>query len=277
MNDIARRISYVFLCIFPLLVGISAGMRDLRIPGVYQALGVVLFLSIVIAAWFVGGRAIKSGADARRRFALAGTLLIAPWAVISLLWIGLATPWDATAAENEMRYLILLFGSIAVTSGFIVVERLLSEAGERFYSTLGFAANILAGAAYLVWTSFQMGAHAEQVRDGQMSPAIVALSNVFDILLFVACVLTYFSTAAFAASFGQTKWLKRGAVRAYIIMSFVALLFIGLRGISFPDPTAGSTPWYTNLGFIAGIPAVPWIMPFLLGVVLLRCASDEQL
>jgi hypothetical protein len=277
MNDIARRISYVFLCIFPLLVGISAGMRDLRIPGVYQALGVVLFLSIVIAAWFVGGRAIKSGADARRRFALAGTLLIAPWAVISLLWIGLATPWDATAAENEMRYLILLFGSIAVTSGFIVVERLLSEAGERFYSTLGFAANILAGAAYLVWTSFQMGAHAEQVRDGQMSPAIVALSNVFDILLFVACVLTYFSTAAFAASFGQTKWLKRGAVRAYIIMSFVALLFIGLRGISFPDPTAGSTPWYTNLGFIAGIPAVPWIMPFLLGVVLLRRASDEQL
>jgi hypothetical protein len=277
MNNIVRRFSYIFLCLFPLLAGIFAGVRELRIFGVYQAIGGVLFLSIIIAAWLLGGRAIKSGADVERRFALAGGLLIAPWAVISLLWVGLGTPWDATPAENEMRYLVLLFGAIAVTFGFIVVERLLSEAGERFYSTLGLAANILAGAAYLIWTSFQIGAYVEKVRDGQMSPAVVALSNVFDVLLFVACVLTYSATAAFAASFGQTKWLKRGAVRAFVITSFVALLFIGLRGLSFPDPTAGSTPWYTNLGFIAGIPAVPWIMPFLLGIVLLRRAGNEPL
>jgi hypothetical protein len=275
--NIIRRVSYVFLCIFPLLAGIFAGVRDLRIHGVYQALGGVLFLSILIAAWLLGGRAIESGAYVEHRFALAGGLLIAPWAVIALLWVGLGTPWDATAAENEMRYLVLLFGSVAVTFGFVVVEKLLNDAGERFYSTLGFAASVLAGAAYLIWTSFQTGAYAEKLRDGQMSPAVVALGNVFDILLFAACVLTYFATAAFAASFGQTKWLKRGAMRAYIITSFVALLFIGLRGLSFPDPAAGSTPWYMNLGFIAGIPAVPWIMPFLLGVVLLKRAGDEPL
>ena len=29
-------------------------------------------------------------------------------------------------------------------------------------------------------------------------------------------------------------------------------------------------------GFIAGIPAVPWIMPYLFGVVLLRRTGDEQ-
>jgi hypothetical protein len=235
MNNISRRISYIFLCIFPLLAGVFVGVRDLRIPGVYQALGGVLFLSIVTATWLLSGREIKSGANADRRFVLAGGLLIAPWAVISLLWVGLGTPWDATPAENEVRYLVLLFGSIVVTFGFIVVERLLSEAGERFYSTLGFAANILAGAAYLVWTCFQIGAYVEKVRDGQMSPAIVTLGNVFDILLFVACVLTYFATTAFAASFGQSKWLKRGATRAYIIPSLVALLFMGLRGLSFPD------------------------------------------
>lgn len=273
--NIIRRGSYIFLCISPLVIGVLAGVRDLRIPGIHQILGGVLFLSIVIAAWLLGGRAIKFGADDGRRFALAGGLLLAPWAVISLLWVGLGTPWDATPAENRMRYLVLLFGSIAVTFAFVVIERLLSEAGERFYSTLGFAANILAGAAYLIWTSFQIGAYVEKVRIGQMSPAVVALSSVFDVLLFAACVLTYFATAAFAASFGQTKWLRRGAARAYIITSFAALLFIGLRGLSFPDPTAGSTPWYINLGFIAGIPAVPWIMPFLLGVVLLRRAGEE--
>ena len=30
-------------------------------------------------------------------------------------------------------------------------------------------------------------------------------------------------------------------------------------------------------GFVAGIPAVPWIMPFLLGVVVLRRAGDERI
>jgi hypothetical protein len=275
MKNITHRLSYVFLCIFPFLVGIFAGVRELRIAGFYQLLGGVLFLTVVMAAWLFGGRAIKFGVDVRSRFALAGSLLIAPWALISLLWVGLGTPWDATPTENQMRYLVLLFGAIVVTSGFIVVERLLNDAGERFYSTLGLAANILAGAAYLIWTTFQIGAYAEKVRDGQMSPAVVALSNVFDILLFVGCVLTYFATMAFAISFGQTKWLKRGAVYAYIITSFVALLFIGLRGLHYPDPNAGSTPWYINLGFIVGIPAIPWIMPFLLGVVLLGRAAEE--
>ena len=56
----------------------------------------------------------------------------------------------------------------------------------------------------------------------------------------------------------------------------IALLFLVMRGLSFPNHTAVSTPWYTSPGFIAGIPAVPWIMPFLLGVVLLRRAGDEQ-
>ena len=40
--------------------------------------------------------------------------------------------------------------------------------------------------------------------------------------------------------------------------------------------TATSAPWYMRPGFIAGIPAVPWIMPCLLGVVLLRSAENEQ-
>lgn len=34
--------------------------------------------------------------------------------------------------------------------------------------------------------------------------------------------------------------------------------------------------WYTIPAFVAGIPAVPWIMPCLFGVVLLRRAGDEQ-
>jgi len=102
------------------------------------------------------------------------------------------------------------------------------------------------------------------------------LGTTLDVILDLGVLLTYLATAAFAASLGKVQWLGRGAARAYIGVSFVALLFLVIRGVAYPDPKALSTPWYTNPGFIVGIPAVPYIMPFLLGVVLLRRAGEEQ-
>lgn len=274
-NSITRRLSYVFLCLVPFLLFPLVGVRALRIPGVYQTIGAVLFAAIVSAAWLLGVRAIK-GPEGRQRLALAGTFLLMPSTLFSLLWIGLASPGEATPVENRMRFLVLVVGSIAITGGFVVLREALHEAGERVYSTLGSAANMLAGAAYLVWMSFTLGMVVVRVQAGQIPPAVRAVYDVYDILLFIACVLTYLTTAAFATSLGRARWLGRGATRAYVIVSFVALLFLMLRGFSYPDLTASSTPWYLRPAFIAGIPAVPWIMPFLLGVVLVRRAGDES-
>jgi len=98
---------------------------------------------------------------------------------------------------------------------------------------------------------------------GEMPAAIVSLRDMLDLLLFVAGFLTYLATAAFAASLGRVQWLGRGAARAFMIVNGVALLFLVMRGLQYPDGRA--TPWYTSPGFIVGIPAVPFIMPFLWG------------
>ena len=276
MDKPRRTMSYAFLCAVPFLaVGLTAA-RALRLPGLYQTIGAVHFAAVCLAAWTLGARAIRAHSQGRQQLACAGALLIAPFALVALLWVGLGAPWDATPTENRMRYLVLLAGSMAVAGGFILLKEALNEAGERLYSTVGFAANIFAGAAYLVWLTLHVGVYVVKVRDGQVPPATVSLVNMVDILLFAACVLTYVTAAAFAASLGRIRWLGRGAARAYVIANVVALLLIVIRGLSFPDPTAGATPWYTRPGFIAGIPAVPWIMPCLLGVVLLRRAGDES-
>jgi hypothetical protein len=275
MNHPMRRVSYVFLCLVPFLAIPLAAVRALRIPGVYQAIGGLLFAAIVISAWPLGLRAIKTGPALSQQQAVAGALLLVPFTLVSLLWVGLAPPWEAPPTENRMRYLVLLVSSIAVAGGFVVLKGVVHEAGERLYSTLGFAANMLAGAAYLIWTSFALGAYVVKLRTGQTPPAVNAMGDVYEILLFIACVLTYLTTAAFAASLGRARWLSRVAARAYVMANFIAFLFIVLRGLSFPDPTTSAEPWYMSPGFIAGIPAVPWIMPFLLGVVLLRRAGDE--
>lgn len=166
--------------------------------------------------------------------------------------------------------------STAIAAGFVILREALSEAGERFYATLGFAAIMLGGPLYLIWNTFAFAAYFGKEHAGEVPAAIVSLNDTLDLLLFVAGFLTYLATATFAASLGRIQWLGRGAARAFMIVNGVALLFLVIRGLQFPDPKALSEPWYTSPGFIVGIPAVPFIMPFLIGVVLLRRAGEEQ-
>ena len=56
MNRTARRIRYTFLCTLPFLDLVVVGVRALRIPGVYQVIGVLLLAVIVIGSWNVGGQ-----------------------------------------------------------------------------------------------------------------------------------------------------------------------------------------------------------------------------
>ena len=273
MQRALSRVSFGFLCLAPFLIFPLAAMRALRVPGIYQTIGGIAFAAVVIAAWALGARCLSSAPKAAQ--AAAGTLLLVPTMLMALLWVGLGTPWDATPAENRMRYVVLLLSAIAVTSGFVMLSEALRQTGEHFYSTLGFAPNLLAGASYLVWASFALSGLVVDPRTGHEQPAAVAISDVFDGLLFIACVLSYLATAAFAAAMGRRGWLNRATARSFVIVSFVLTILLTLRGVSYPDPTAGATPWWTRPGYIAGIPAVPWIIPFLLGVVLLRRAGDE--
>lgn len=271
-----RRMSHVFLCAAPFLAIIAAGVRPLRAQGVHHVIGAVLFTAICIAAWILGARVLKSNAQGRRQLGLAGALLVAPFAIIALMWVGLGPPWEATAAENQMRYLALIVMSCAVAIGFVVLKNALSESGEYFYSTLAFAAIILAGPLYLIVNTFGFGTNVALERTGQIPPMIASLNVVVDTLLSVGAALTYCATAAFATSLRRTEWLGRKAALAFIIVNFVALFCLVIRVLTYPDPAVPGAPWYTGPGFVVSIPAIPFIMPFLLGVVLLRRAGDEQ-
>jgi len=270
-----RRVSYAFLCVVPFLNFAVVGVRAFRIPGVYQAMGLVYFAAMAIAAWTLGARVIIAREERERRWAVAAILLILPSTLASLLWVGLGPPLEATPVENRMRYLVLLISTIAVTSGFAVLEQSLQEAGERFYSPLGHALAMLAGAAYLVWNCFFLGLYVVKARGGQTPAALISLGDSLDALIFIACVLTYLATLTFAVCMGRIRWFRRGTTRAYVIAAMLLLLLIVVKGLSYPDPTAPSAPLYFNLAFLAGIPAAPWIIPYLFGVVLLRRAGDE--
>lgn len=275
MNAI-RRASHVFLCLVPFLSFVVVGVRAFRIPGVYQIAGAACFAAIAVAAWTLSAGAIRADSEDRRLVSLSGILLVTPFALVALLWVGLGGPWQANVAENQMRYLVLIVMATAIAGGFVVLREALCEAGERCYSALGFTAIMLSSPLYLIWNTLFFGIYFGKEHAGHTPDAIVSLGDTLDVLLDLGVVLTYLATAAFAASLGRVRWLERRAARVFIVVSFVALLFLMIRGLQYQDPKALSTPWYTNPGFVVGIPAVPFIMPFLIGVALLRRAGDKQ-
>jgi hypothetical protein len=87
-----RQISYGFLCATPFIAFGAAAARPLRIPGVYQVIGGVLFAAIATAAWTLGARAIRADVRSRRQLALAGTLLLTPFAWLHFSGLGLELP-----------------------------------------------------------------------------------------------------------------------------------------------------------------------------------------
>jgi hypothetical protein len=118
-------------------------------------------------------------------------LLIVPPLLSSLL-AGYGPPDQSAVAQNHFRYLILLFDSIAIAAGLVLLKEALSEAGERFYSTLGFAAVLLASPLYMIWASIPLELLAEKLRAPSMSTSNFAtLIYVSELWLFFGGALLY--------------------------------------------------------------------------------------
>jgi len=271
MKRSLERAGYVFLCILPFLNLAVAGARALR-PA-HWVVGSILFLAIAAAVWSAGARALGPGRRGSGQLALAGVLLILPFAVISLLWVGIGAPFQATLPENQMRFVVLVADSILVTCGFVVLSGALRDAGERLFSTFGLAAGVSAGTAYFICLNISLAQVAMLLR-GDKTPLPRIVSNFYDAVEFFACLMTYLTIAVFASSLGRSRLLGRGAAVAYATASAVLMLLLIVRGFEYPEISGRTAPWYTQPGVIAGIPAIPWLMPTLMGALLLRRAGD---
>jgi hypothetical protein len=240
----------------------------------------VQLTAVSVAGWRLGAWAIRTEGVEGRRLAVAGALLIAPWIPFSLL-PGVGLPQQATETENYLCYGVLLIDGMLMAAGLIVFSEALKEAGERFYSTLGFAATVLAGPLFLIWAMFPLalGGAAAQDRSatGQLPLWFTSLQGLSEILLMSAVVLTYLAAAAFAAALGQTQWLGRTSSRAFAGTSLFAVVCLTtMMAVALPsqDPMAIFKTWYAIPGFVFSIPAVSFMIPSLLGVTLLRRAGD---
>ena len=274
MNRNVRRAGFIFLCALPFLALAIGSARPIRTAGFSRVVGIVLFTAVVVAAWAAWPRGMELKEAGRGKQAIAGTILIAPWAMISLMWVGLGPPFEATLPENYMRFVVLVWNSILVTTGFVVLKDVLNEAGERICSSAALATAFTAGTAYLICLTLSLAQTAQELHGDMIRPPAI-LGDFYNAIEFIACVMTYVTTALFATGMGRARLLGRGAASAYVTIAAILMLLIIVRGIAFPEISGNTAPWYTRPGVIAGVPAIPWVMPGLLGAVLL-CRSRSS-
>jgi hypothetical protein len=249
------------------LFGVPASYADAtRLLLAVAGMGAVGAAALTLAA-----PALLHGTDAARRHAIAGLLLVAPWIVFALM-AGYGPPWEATAAQNHLRYKGLLLNIVLVGGGLMMLREALAVAGERLWSALGWAAAAIATPAYLTWCAIVMASWLARDHPvaGQIALQASPLGLASDVLLFFGGLLTYVATAAFAVACYRAGWIKARGATAYVVVCVLAAAALLIRGMEYPD---AATAYYLMPGFVAGIPAIPWLLPYLLGVRCLRLAA----
>ena len=264
------------------LIAVVFGVPAAYASPLHDALAAVLLLAAIGCAWFAGARAIVAADEPGRLPAVAGTLLVAPFILFSLV-PGVGPPRAQPASDNELRFLLLAIDAILVGIGLLALKEALADAGERLYATLGGAAAVIACPLYTLFALIQRIDHvaedlgwswAASVADGRHE--LAPLDALSIAALFIAGALTYVATIVLARSLARVGWVGARTALGLQAVAALGLAFLVARGFAYPSLHAAFSHWYTIPGFVAGIPAVPWMPLCAIGVLLLRRAGRAQ-
>ena len=272
------KVSYVYLCIIPVLTIVLAFVLGHISPKIYLPIWLLNVVLMAMAIWQIGASALRDGERPAKLLAGAGSLLFLPVCLLSILF-GMGAPpdtmrqWIDTAIEQKVRFDILLAGGILVAFGLSVVRSLVNEKGEKVYSQLGYTAIIIAIPLFFINTSFWHSYALETFKLRIADPAKKQLDwygppvQQIWIITIGQLLLTYFSIAMFAASLVRTKIFRKGPACIYITFSTIAILSILLFPL-YPNASPFSGfPYYPFM-----IPAVPLMLSYYMGINLVRRA-----
>lgn len=277
-NSLARKVSQVYLTLIPFLtfaIALTFGHSSHKI---YIPLGILNACLMALAAWILGAHVIRNHDAERKQLAIIALLLIVPWILLSIL-SGLGPPpfqepaeYVRTGVEQQVRYSFLLIGGILITFGFALLREKLKKSGEEFYSWLGWVAIMIAIPLFILNMAFYNSLVLETLRiqvassSDQVPEWFGPIKSEIVVILIVEVGLTYLATAFFATSLKKAGWFRKTPSNIYIVISLFCFLSISIAPV-FPEPIA-------RAGSIFGIPALPFIMPYIMGINILRRAGN---
>lgn len=243
----------------------------------YLVAGAALDVVMLFATWVLGLRDARKKSHEQRWLAIAALLLIASIMAVSL-FAGLGPPpqnqkeWLATLVDQDIRYTLLVFAGLFAAGGLTVLKECLRQAGEDFYSGLGFAAILLSTVLYVFdmtgFLSLMPGAVHQWEANGKMPEWFAPVWRHDTAIFLVGVALTYLGTAAYVAAVRSVGWMGKTAARVFSTVSLVAAPLVVISPL-FPAGAKLGLPI-----FILAVPAVPFFIPYLIGVNLMRREGD---
>jgi hypothetical protein len=278
--ELYRNLSRTYLCIIPLLTAVLGfTITDVNYR-IYLPVWIANLVLMLIASWILGVRNIVSGTSDNKHLAASGLLLISPWMLYSI-FAGMGAPpetyveWVSKAFEQQVRYSFLIIGGILLTFGFAILRSKIKDTNGGFFSLIGFVAIFIAMPLFILnmcyWHSFFL----ETLRIGEASALNTLpswyqpVNKLFLAISIVEVSLTYLATAAFVVALKSAGWINKGASLVYIIISLFACILVALYGC-YPDIVLkNGFPFYPFM-----IPAIPFAMPYYIGLNLLRRSAN---
>lgn len=270
-----QRLSLLYLWVVPIVtavIGFGIGHVSYKL---YLPLWGLNSCLMILASYHLGAQKLWYGNKDGRQCAVTALLLCTPWLLFPV-FAGMGPPpvtiagWLNTAAEQQTRYTILIGGGVSALSGTALLKVQLQARGETFYSALAFAAlsiaiplfifNMAFWGYYLTAAFRSFASHAASERPDWYLP----VKSLFYVISVVEVILIYLGAILFAASLKITGVISKTAFRWYLVCGLFAILLV-LVPSSWPQPLA-------TAGYIVSIPAIPFVMYYLIGLRLLKSA-----
>ena len=278
-----RNISQVYLSIVPIIsaaIGFTVNNVSYQ---TYLPIWITNVFLMLAGCWILGANSILTSNNEKKYLAVSGFLLIVPWIFFSI-FAGMGSPpgtyaeWVSNEFEQQVRYAFLITGGVVLTIGFAVLKDIIKDTIGSIFSSIGFTAILIAMILFILdmsyWHSFSPETFKtkEAISLNKLPEWHRPVQKLFLVISIVEVSLTYLATAAFAVSLKSAEWFKKGASLVYIITGLLAFILVALYGFYPENITINGFPFYPFM-----IPAIPFVMPFYIGINLLRRAGKLNL
>lgn len=275
-----KLIGYIYLLFVPIIasvIGFGIGHVSYKI---YLPIWLINVLLMTLASWSIGLNVIRYKNEEETKIAVFAFFLVIPWILISM-FAGLGPPpetvaeWTTTAKEQEVRYFMLVISGVFIAFGFAGIREQLKLQNENFYSLLSMMAILIAIPLFIInmlyWGFYLSELFKTQSisNTNKLPDWFQPLRQLFGVVSVVEVALTYLATLFIALAMSKTGWLSKISSSIYCIFSFIAFVIIILSAFFMET--------FKILGFAVSIPAVPFLMPYLIGVNLLRKVGNKNL
>lgn len=228
------------------------------------------FGALLAAAVLVGALLLRDSEQARARLQnlrIGGAFLVAPVALFALA-PGAGPPELATAAVNAHRYVILTINPLLVGAGFALIAAALASQGERRWAPAAAAFAIPGAVLGVIFGCIKIAEYRHLVRQ----PASVIdpiLESIAVLILYFACQALYLASASAAISLSASGRMPRLAARIIAAIAAGGFAALAFRGLDFPSTASAFGNPAIMIGWIAGIPGVPWLVSAAIGIIAL--------